>query len=229
MHQITENYKRSRPARRRRSPGRAFRSPHHHGYNRHEEAEKRCHNADGVARARPIARQAHDPRPEHAAKAAAGEEKPEDRILVPFMHDEDNRHGTRENNGEKETGRGKKSRAPRRAAHARRRADAGGDGGAFIQRTRPERSTKGSDSWSCRRRRTGSGRENHPQSKALSAAPASVPPSPPSSLPLDRRRRLRGNVVHDPPDALHPRNDGTADPVKKIVRQARPLRRHRVP
>src|SRR2546426_5804213 len=47
-------------------------------------------------------------------------------------------------------------------------------------------------------------------------------------LPLDRRRRLRADVVHDAVDALDLVDDARRDACEQVVRQARPVSRHAV-
>src|SRR4051794_41171465 len=47
-------------------------------------------------------------------------------------------------------------------------------------------------------------------------------------FPLDRARRLGGDVVDDAVDAVDLVDDAVADPGQHIVRQPRPVGRHRV-
>src|SRR5690606_38984321 len=65
-----------------------------------------------------------------------------------------------------------------------------------------------------------------------SAAPPSRRPSQISIdrnlLPLDRRRRLARDVVHDPVDTAHLVDDPVRHPPKQLVRQVRPVRGHEV-
>src|ERR1700683_576288 len=53
-------------------------------------------------------------------------------------------------------------------------------------------------------------------------------PESPDSLPLDRRRRLSRNVVHDSRYSGHLVDDAMRDAVEKFVGQARPARGHEI-
>ena len=47
-------------------------------------------------------------------------------------------------------------------------------------------------------------------------------------LPLNRRRRLTGNVIHNPVDPLHLVDDPHGDPVQHVVRDPSPVSRHEI-